>query len=205
MPKVGNITLSQEKYLNTIKSLKNRNLKNNSEYAYYKSANTDVIGLIVEKVSGKTLRDWILSAVEAAGFEDGLYIASDRFGMPWMSGGGCLITRDFLRMGLLFARKGKGVGNRKIGSSSFLNKTINNVGPKYMKLSKDKYLYYSNSTMVSGNMIGHSGYGGQFLAINLKNGNVAAFFSVLETKSATNEIYKTDMINMLIEIVNKNY
>ena len=164
-----------------------------------------IIGLIVEKVSGKTLRDWILSAVEAAGFEDGLYIASDRFGMPWMSGGGCLITRDFLRMGLLFARKGKGVGNRKIGSSSFLNKTIKNVGPKYMKLSKDKYLYYSNSTMVSGNMIGHSGYGGQFLAINLKNGNVAAFFSVLETKSATNEIYKTDMINMLIEIVNKNY
>ena len=146
-----------------------------------------------------------MSAVEAAGFEDGLYIASDRFGMPWMSGGGCLITRDFLRMGLLFARKGKGVGNRKIGSSSFLNKTINNVGPKYMKLSKDKYLYYSNSTMVSGNVIGHSGYGGQFLAINLKNGNVAAFFSVLETKSATNEIYKTDMINMLIEIVNKNY
>ena len=205
LPKVGNITLSQEKYLNTIKSLKNRNLKNNSEYAYYKSANTDVVGLIVEKVSGKTLRDWILSAVEAAGFEDGLYIASDRFGMPWMSGGGCLITRDFLRMGLLFARKGKGVGNRKIGSSSFLDKTIKNVGPKYMKLSKDKYLYYSNSTMVSGNMIGHSGYGGQFLAINLKNGNVAAFFSVLETKSATNEIYKTDMINMLIEIVNKNY
>ena len=39
----------------------------------------------------------------------------------------------------------------------------------------------------------------------IKNGNVAAFFSVLETKSATNEIYKTDMINMLIEIVNKNY
>ena len=60
------------------KSLKNRNLKNNSEYAYYKSANTDVVGLIVEKVSGKTLRDWILSAVEAAGFEDGLYIAYDR-------------------------------------------------------------------------------------------------------------------------------
>ena len=205
LPKNLKNHLSQEEYLNTIKKSKNKSLINNSAYAFYKSANTDVVGLIIEKVSGKTLRDWILSAVEAAGFEDGLYIASDRFGMPWMSGGGCLITRDFLRMGLLFARKGKGVGNRKIGSSSFLDKTIKNVGPKYMKLSKDKYLYYSNSTMVSGNMIGHSGYGGQFLAINLKNGNVAAFFSVLETKSATNEIYKTDMINMLIEIVNKNY
>ena len=205
LPKKGDIHLSQEQYLNTIKSLKNKSLKNKTADAYYKSANTDVVGLIVEKISGRPLRDWVLSAVEAAGFEDGLYIASDRYGMPWMSGGGCLITRDFLRMGLLFARKGKGVGNRKIGSPSFLNHTINNLGPKYMSLSKNKYLHYSNSTMVSGNMIGHSGYGGQFLAINLKTGNVAAFFSVLETKSATKESYKVDMINMLIDVVNDKY
>ncbi len=205
LPKSGDTHLSQESYLNTIKSKKNKNLENKSNLAFYKSANTDVIGLIVEKISGKPLRHWMLRAVEAAGFEDGLYIASDRYGMPWMSGGGCLITRDFLRMGLLFARKGKGVGNRKIGSSSFLNRTLKNVGPKYMNLSNNKYLYYSNSIMVSGNMIGHSGYGGQFLAINLKTGNVAAFFSVLETKSATKESYKVDMINMLIDLVDTKY
>ena len=205
LPKNLKNHLSQEEYLNTIKKSKNKSLINNSEYAFYKSANTDVVGLIIEKVSGRTLRDWVLSVVEAAGFEHGLYIASDRYGMPWMSGGGCLITRDFLRMGLLFARKGMGVGNRKVGSSSFLDKTIFNVGPKYMNLSKDKYLYYSNSTMVSGNMIGHSGYGGQFLATNFKTGNVADFFSVLETKSATKDSYKTDMINMLIDLVNKKY
>ena len=205
LPKNSDKHLSQEDYLNTIKSKKNRNLINKSNLAFYKSANTDVVGLIVEKISGKPLRHWMLRAVEAAGFEEGIYIASDRYGMPWMSGGGCLITRDFLRMGLLFARKGKGVGNRKIGSASFLNQTVKNVGPKYMKLSENKYLYYSNSTMVSGNMIGHSGYGGQFLAVNLKTGNVAAFFSVLETKSATKESYKVDMINMLIDIVNTKY
>ena len=122
-----------------------------------------------------------------------------------MSGGGCLISRDFLRMGLLFARKGMGVGNRKVGSPSYFDKTIKNLGPKYMQLSKTKNLYYSNSLMISENVIGHSGYGGQFLAINLKTGNVAAFFSVLETKSATKESYKTDMINMLIEVVNIKY
>ena len=205
LPKSGQIKLSQEQYLNTIKNIKNRGLKNNSDYALYKSANTDVIGLIIEKISGIPLRDWVLSTVEAAGFEDGLYIASDRYGMPWLSGGGCLITRDFLRMGLLFARKGKGVGKRQIGSAKFLNQTINNICPKYMELSKNKYLYYSNSTMTSGNVIGHSGYGGQYLAINLKTGNVAAFFSVLETKSATKESYKKDMINMLIDIVNDKY
>jgi len=202
LPKNLNDNLSQEKYLNTIKKLKKKKLTNNSGVAFYKSANTDVIGLIVEKISGKPLRDWVLLAVEAAGFEEGLYIASDRYGMPWMSGGGCLITRDFLRMGLLFARKGKGVGNRKVGSSYFFNKTIKEIGPKYMALSKKKYLYYSNSTMVSENMIGHSGYGGQFLATNFKTGKVAAFFSVLETKSATKESYKIDMINMLINLVN---
>ena len=205
LPKSGQIKLSQEQYLNTIKNIKNRDLKNNTEFALYKSANTDVIGLLVEKISGISLRDWVLTLVESAGFEDGLYIASDRYGMPWLSGGGCLITRDFLRMGLLFARGGKGVGKRKLGSKEFLNKTLKNLGPKYMKLSKNKFLYYSNSLMISENVIGHSGYGGQFLAVNLKTGNVAAFFSVIETKSATKEDYKIDMINMLIDVVNSKY
>ena len=92
LPKNLKNHLSQEEYLNTIKKSKNKSLINNSEYAFYKSANTDVVGLIIEKVSGRTLRDWVLSAVEAAGFEDGLYIASDRYGMPWMSGGCLLYT-----------------------------------------------------------------------------------------------------------------
>jgi len=35
-----------------------------------------------------------------------------------------------------------------------------------MELSTNKYLYYSNSTMKCGDWIGHSGLGGQFLAIN---------------------------------------
>ena len=72
-------------------------------------------------------------------------------------------------------------------------------------LSNDKYLYYSNSSMKCGDWIGHSGLGGQFLAINLKNGIVASYFSVIETDSGTDENYKRDMINMLDEIVNKNF
>ena len=205
LPIKGENKQSQEEYLNSIKSIKNTKLNNYSGVAHYKSANTDVIGLIVEKVSKKSLRQWILKAVEAIGFEEGLYIGTDRFGTPWMSGGGSLITRDFLRMGLLFARKGKGVANRSVGSSSFINKTIKNKGPVYLNLGKNRNLRYSNSTMVCENVIGHSGYGGQFLAINLKTGNVAAFFSVLETKSATKESYKIDMINMLIDVVNEKY
>jgi len=196
---------SQERFLNAIEAKKDKDLVNNSEFSLYKSANTDVLGLLVEKVSGKPLRDWLLSAVEAAGFEDALYMGTDRNSTPWISGGGCLITRDFLRYGLLFSRKGQGVGNREVGSASFIDQTLKNKGTKYMELKKNKFLYYSNSTMKSGDWIGHSGLGGQFLAVNLKTRIVASYFSVIDTPSGTDEKYKADMINMLDEIVNENY
>ena len=196
---------SQEEFLNNIKSNGGEDLINKSDFSHYKSANTDVIGLLVEKVSGKPLRNWLLEVVEAAGFEDGLYMGTDRFGMPWISGGGCLISRDFLRFGLLFSRRGLGVGNRRVGSLDFFNETLKNKGTKYMELSNNKFLYYSNSIMRCGDWIGHSGLGGQFLAVNLKNGIVASYFSVINTPSGTDENYKKDMINALDDIVKNDY
>ena len=196
---------SQEDFLNNIKSNEGKDLSNTSNNSHYKSANTDVIGLLIEKTSKKPLRDWLLEAVEAAGLEDALYMGTDRFGMPWISGGGCLTSRDFLRFGLLFSRKGLGVKNRIVGSSSFIDKTLKNDGTKYMELSKNKFLYYSNSTMRCGDWIGHSGLAGQFLAINLKTKLVACLFSVIDTDSGTDEDYKRQMINMMDEIVNKDY
>ena len=115
------------------------------------------------------------------------------------------MTRDFLRMGLLFSRRGRGIRDRVIGSKKFINETISNKGPKYMHLKDGKYVYYANQTMKSNNWIGHSGYGGQFLMINLETNVVAGFFSVLETDSATDEEYKTKMILMLEEVTSKKY
>ena len=205
LPKDLNEKIGQEEFLNKIKSNKNKDLSNKTEFSHYKSANTDVLGLLIEKVSKKKLKDWVLDVVEAAGFEDALYMGTDRFGMPWISGGACLISRDFLRYGLLFSRKGFGVGNRKVGSSKFFNQTLKNKGTKYMELSKNKFLYYSNSTMKLNDWIGHSGLGGQFLAINLKTGITASYFSVIDTPSGTDENYKKDMINMMDEIVNYKF
>ena len=204
LPKNLNEKIGQEEFLNNIECNKNKDLKNNTEFSHYKSANTDVIGLLIEKVSKKKLKDWVLDAVEAAGFEDALYMGTDRYGMPWISGGGCLISRDFLRFALLFSRKGLGVENRNIGSSSFFDQTLNNKGTKYLEFTKDKFVHYSNSVMKSGNWIGHSGLGGQFLAANLKTGIVASFFSVIDTASGTDDNYKKDMICMMDEVVNSD-
>ena len=205
LPSDLNDKMGQEEFLNSIQANEKKDLTNSTEFSHYKSANTDVIGILIEKVSGKKLNQWILDSVEAAGLEDALYMGTDRFGMPWISGGGCLISRDFLRFGLLFSRRGIGVGNRKVGSSEFFNQTLKNKGTKYMELAKDKFLYYSNSTMKLGDWIGHSGLGGQFLAINLKNGITASYFSVIDTPSGTDENYKRDMINMMDEVVNQKF
>jgi CubicO group peptidase (beta-lactamase class C family) len=205
LPEALNDNENQEEFLNKIKATNEIDPTNQSEFAKYKSANSDVIGILIEKVSGIKLRDWVLSAVEAAGFEDALYMATDRAGMPWMSGGGCLIPRDFLRMGLLFSRKGLGVSGRSIGSANFIDETLKFLGPKYMTLTNNSSVYYANQTMKSKDWIGHSGYGGQFLMINLKTKITAGFFSVIETASATDEKYKIDMIQMLENIVSGNY
>ena len=191
--------------LNSIQTDGTNSVINNSDKAFYKSANSDVIALLIEKLSGRELREWLLSSVEAMGLEDGLYMATDRGGMPWLSGGGCLVARDLLRMGLHFSRKGLGIRNRLAGSRKFIDDTVSEKGPKYMHLKDEKYVYYANQTMKSNNWIGHSGYGGQFLMINLETNVVASFFSVLETDSATDEDYKAKMILMLEEVTSKQY
>ena len=87
----------------------------------------------------------------------------------------------------------------------FIDQTLENNGTKYMKLSKERFVHYSNSTMRHGDWIGHSGLAGQFLAINLKTKVVASYFSVIDTSSGTDEDYKREMINMMDEIVNNSY
>ena len=189
---------TQEEFLYSIECDVSDGVINNTNEAQYKSANTDVLGLLVEKISGRPLRQWLLETVEAVGFEEGLYMSTDKIGMPWMSSGGSLIARDLARFGLLFCRKGKGVNQNNVGSSEFINLTIKNPGPPRSK--PEDFILYSNQTMISSNWIGHAGYGGQFLLINMVTGIVAAFFSVLETSSATDEVYKLNMIRMLEEV-----
>jgi len=189
---------TQEEFLYSIECDVSDGVINNTNEAQYKSANTDVLGLLVEKISGRPLRQWLLETVEAAGFEEGLYMGTDKTGMPWMSSGGSLISRDLARFGLLFFRKGKGANQNNVGSSEFIDLTIRNPGPQ--RPQPEDFIRYSNQTMTSSDWIGHGGYGGQFLLVNMVTGIVAAFFSVIETPSATDEEYKIKMIRMLEEV-----
>ncbi|MER8917347.1 beta-lactamase family protein [Mesorhizobium sp. M0761] len=173
-------------------------LVNRSGHILYKSTNSDVIGWIVERASGRPLRDWLIEIVEAAGLEGCFHITCDREGVPLVDGGACLSARDLARYGLLFARKGEGVDGRCVGDAAFIDDTRKNPGPPLLK-PRD-WTHYSRQTNTDGTWLGHGGYGGQYLLVNPDTGTVVVYFSVLEHSSAMDGDFTGPLVKMMAEL-----
>jgi hypothetical protein len=60
---------------------------------------------------------------------------------------------------------------------------------------------YSNHVMTNGRWLGHAGYGGQFLMVDMKSGRAAAYLSVLENDSGYDEAYMCWIIRSLETIL----
>ncbi|BCH34954.1 6-aminohexanoate-dimer hydrolase [Mesorhizobium sp. L-8-10] len=164
----------------------------------YKSANSDVIGWIIERTSGRPLRDWFIELVEAAGLEGCLHMTCDREGVPLVDGGGCLTARDLARYGLLFVRKGEGIDGRRVGDATFIEDTRRSPGPSWQKPCD--WMRYSRQTFTDGIWLGHAGYGGQFLLANPDTGTVVAYLSVLENASGSDSAFSERLIKMMAEV-----
>jgi CubicO group peptidase (beta-lactamase class C family) len=171
---------------------------NRSGHAQYKDANTAVIGWLVERSSGRPLRAFLADIVDAAGIEDVFHITTDRAGVPTLEGGACLTARDLARYFSIFVRRGHGVGDEKVGSSAFVERTLSSG--VQMPEPYD-WIRYSNQLMVSGRSVGHGGWGGQYVAANLDTGTIGVFFSVLEDQHGSNRGYMVPIIRMLESIV----
>ncbi len=186
------LNLSQRDFLARISS---DDIVNHDGEPQYKSANSDVMGWIVEEAGGRPLRDWLLEIAEAAGFEQALYCGTDRAGMPVLSGGICLTLRDLVRYGLLFARRGAGVANRRVGDADFIEQSRQRASLEYPPPRQG--MYYSNQFYTNRRWVGHGGWGGQFLLANLETGVVCAIFSVLQNRSAYDADYSAQLVNTL--------
>ena len=173
-------------------------LKNRTGHALYKSTNSDAIGWIVERVSGKPLRHWLIEIMEAAGIEGSFHITCDRDGVPLVDGGGVMTARDLARYALLFARKGKGIDGRRVGDKDFIKATRRNPGPP-MPRPRD-WMAYSSQTMTDGPWLGHGGYGGQFMLANPDTGTAVVYFSVLENKDAYDTEFQGAMVRMMADV-----
>ncbi len=184
------LNVSQREFLAAITG---GDLDNRSGEPQYKSANSDVMAWIAEAAGERPLRDWLLEIAEAAGFEQALYCSTDRRGMPVLSGGICLTLRDLARYGLLFARRGAGVANRRVGDADFIERSRRRASLEYPPPRRG--MYYSNQFYTNRRWVGHGGWGGQFMLANLETGVVCVIFSVLQNRSASDTDYSAQLVN----------
>ncbi|MER9058453.1 serine hydrolase [Mesorhizobium sp. M0910] len=168
----------------------------------YKSASSDVLGWVVERVSKRSLRDWLIEIVEGAGLEGSFHIACDREGTPLLGGGACLSARDLARYALLFARRGEGIDGRRVADAAFIDETRHKPGPLWPKPREG--LYYSRHTTTDGTFVGHAGHGGQFLVANPDTGTAVVYMAVHENKDGDSLDLFPALIHMMAEIAAAN-
>ena len=173
-------------------------LENRTGAMLYKSTNTDDLAWLIERVSGRPLREWLIEIVEAAGLEGSYHITCDRDGVALIDGGACLTARDLARLTLLFARGGVGVDGRRVGDAAFIEDTRRDPGPP-MSEPRD-FIHYSRQTMTDGIWLGHGGYGGQFALANPDTDTAVVYFSVLEDKDAYDPDFYAPLIRTMAEI-----
>lgn len=167
---------------------------NHTGYALYKSANTDVLAWVAERAMDRPLRAILADIADAAGFEGALHMATDRLGVPVTNSGVCLTARDLARYGAIFARRGMGVDGRRVGSAAFIERSLTGGLPLP---EGRKGLRYCNHMNTNGRWIGHGGYGGQFMLVDLTSGVVGLFLSVLDNRSGYDAAYYLPIINTL--------
>ena len=179
-------------------SLVSDNVINATGYTEYRSPNTDVLGWVAERATGRTPIEFLIEIIEAAGIEGTYHIGLDCDGVPQFAGGACMTARDMARYGLLFARNGKGVNGKNVGSAQFIQETRNGRGTKG---TKSQYYGYSNATFTNGRWLGHGGYGGQFMLADPDTGTAISFFSVLEDRHAFTDDYLPEVTQCFEEII----
>lgn len=159
----------------------------------YKDANTDVLAWIVERVSGRSIRDHLLELVEAAGIEGTVFVGCDRTFVPVVSFALSMSARDLARWGLLLL-DGVGVDGHQIADASFIRSATGNAGTSYrLNQLLPPHWRYSNHLMTNGRWVGHLGYAGQWLAVDHATRTVLVWLSVLESFSGMEDEYHADL------------
>jgi len=83
------------------------------QYQHYVSIDTHVLGMVIRTVTGKRSDDLMRELIfDPIGLETAPYFLTDSLNEPFVLGGLNMTTRDYARIGLLFAQKGVIDGKR---------------------------------------------------------------------------------------------
>ena len=148
---------------------------------HYVSANTEVLGWVLERVSGLSFAELLSREIwQPMGAECDAYIALDRLGAPVACGGLCVTLRDLARFGQLHLQGGA-VDGRQIVPRSWIEDTVsrgdNGVWTRGERVEQWPRGSYRNQWWVSGDDHGvYCGFGihGQVVYVDPAAGVVIA-------------------------------
>jgi CubicO group peptidase (beta-lactamase class C family) len=159
----------------------------------YNSANADVLGWLVARLSGMPLHDYIQQSIWAKlGAEHDAYILVDRAYMPVATGGMNTTLRDAARFGMMIRDRGSFAGQQVVPAvwieqTLRLNRRhINNMSNN-SKYGSAPWLAYHNMWWILNANAGEYaavGIHGQVIYINEQANTVMAWFSSQPTASA---------------------
>ncbi len=160
----------------------------------YNSANADVIGWLVARVSGMPLHDFLQEEIwSRLGAEHDALIAVDRAYMPVATGGMTTTLRDAALFGQMILKRGQ-VNGQQVIPANWVDQSLR-VSEKDTQKMKSNAKYQDNSWTAYKNMwwiIDHEqgeyaavGVHGQVIYINRSANVVIAYFSSLPVASAS--------------------
>lgn len=185
-----------------LKLIKNRKYPIGEVYQY-QDPNTELLGLIVEKATGKKLADYLEDKLwKRVGAENDAFWMSGPDGFAVASGGLNMSTRDLARIGLVILNDGKNYLGKQVIPKAFLDAIWegNDTVRKAWKSGKEAALasdgWYKNQYRVF-NIKGHKilvmvGIHGQVLAVEKNSGVVIAMnggYPQTETPRMANLIF----------------
>jgi CubicO group peptidase (beta-lactamase class C family) len=92
---------------------------------WYVSPNTDLLGWVIERASGKRYADLVSELLwQPMGAAESAYITVDRLGAPRAAGGMCATVRDLARLGQMLSEGGSYLG-RQIVPAAWLDMIAN--------------------------------------------------------------------------------
>ncbi|WP_287209236.1 serine hydrolase [Mesorhizobium sp.] len=178
-------------------SITGNDLANRTGHLIYKCPNTEVLAWVIERSSGRGLRDWLIEIVEAAGLEGPFHITCDREGVPLISGGASLTARDLARYGLLFARGGEGVDGLRVGDAAFMEETRRDPSSPAQADTNEFMKRYSRHLSTDGISVGHGGYGGQYMLVNPETDTAVVYFGVIDNRTADAANFHLPLVHMM--------
>ncbi len=107
-----------------------RNIRPHGQDFHYVSPNTDLLGWVIERASGRRFADLVSELLwQPMGAARSAYITVDRLGAPRCAGGMCTTTADLARVGQLLLQKGAR-GSRQIIPASVIEDILSNGDPE---------------------------------------------------------------------------